>query len=154
MLSGHGTTLSVLGSPDHSRAARVKRRKRKGQKEKAKDDPKGLEERSLVMNKRKILIGGKKRTQLGGPKESKARRACQNGNDGYHKGWFYAVTRPAKVQGRSSSSKTNFQPLKGSKKKGYGKAWESDDWYSSQWPDESWTSAAQWFYTRAQLHGW
>ena len=29
------------------------------------------------MNKRKILNGGKKRAQFGGPKEGKARRACQ-----------------------------------------------------------------------------
>ena len=50
-------------------------RRRKGKKEKAKDDPKGLEEHSLVMNKRKILNGGKKKTRFGGPKERKARRA-------------------------------------------------------------------------------
>ena len=30
-----------------------------------------------MMNKRKILNGGKKKTQFGGPKERKAREACQ-----------------------------------------------------------------------------
>ena len=39
------------------------------EKENAKDDPKGPEEHCLVMNKRKILNGGKKKTQFGGPKE-------------------------------------------------------------------------------------
>ena len=48
-VSGHGTTLSV--PPDRSRAARRKE-KREREKEKAEDDPKGLEEHSVVMNKR------------------------------------------------------------------------------------------------------
>ena len=48
----------------------VKRRKGKG-KEKAKDDPKGPEEHSLVINKCKILSGGKKRTQFGGPEKER-----------------------------------------------------------------------------------
>ena len=74
--SGHGTTLSVTGSPDHSRAARWTEEKER-EKEKAKDDPTGSEEHSLVMNKREILNGGKKKTQPGGLKERKARRACQ-----------------------------------------------------------------------------
>ena len=47
------------------------------EKEKAEDDPNGPEEHSLVMSKRKILNGGKKRTQFGGPKERKARRAVK-----------------------------------------------------------------------------
>ena len=34
--------------------------------EKAKDDPKGPEEHSSVMNRRKILNDGKKKTQFGG----------------------------------------------------------------------------------------
>ena len=44
---------------------------------KARDDPKGPEEHSLTMNRYKIPIGSQKRTLLGGPKERKARKACQ-----------------------------------------------------------------------------
>ena len=58
------------------------------EKEKAKDDPKGPEQHSLVMNKCKILNGGKKKTQFGGPKERKARRACQKAMMGSFKGGF------------------------------------------------------------------
>ena len=43
----------------------VRRRKRK----RPRTIQKGPEEHSLVMDKRKILNGGKKRTQFGGPKE-------------------------------------------------------------------------------------
>ena len=52
---GHGTTLNVLGSPDHSRAAKEEEEKAK---EKVKDDPKGPEEHSLAMNMYKIPNGG------------------------------------------------------------------------------------------------
>ena len=52
-------------------------KKRKNAKEKVKGDPKGPEEHSPVMNKHKILNGGQRRTLLGGPKERKARKACQ-----------------------------------------------------------------------------
>ena len=45
-VSGRGTTLSVLGSPDHSRAARWNGEHER-EKEKVEDDPKGPEERSL-----------------------------------------------------------------------------------------------------------
>ena len=58
-VSGHGTTLSVPGSQDHSRAARYKEKK---EREKAEDNPEGPEKHSLVMSKRKIPNGGKKRT--------------------------------------------------------------------------------------------
>ena len=40
------------------------------------------------MNRYKIPNGGQKRTLLGGPKERKARKACQKGNDGFQKGGF------------------------------------------------------------------
>ena len=73
---GHETTLSVPGSPDHSRAARLKEEKER-KKEKAEDDPKGPEEHSLAKNKHKILKCGQKRTLLGGTKERKARKDCQ-----------------------------------------------------------------------------
>ena len=48
---GHGTTLSVLGTPKPFKGRQMKRRKR--EKEKAEDDPKGPEEHSLVVGKRK-----------------------------------------------------------------------------------------------------
>ena len=77
----------------------VKRRRGKGKGKKAKDDPKGPEEHALVMNKRKISNGGKKKTQFGGPKERKARRACQKAMMFFHMGGF----RPyqTKVQART-----------------------------------------------------
>ena len=40
------------------------------------------------MNKHKILNGGQWRTLLGGPKERKERKACQEENNGFHKGAF------------------------------------------------------------------
>ena len=64
------------------------KRKKEREKVRAKDDPEGPEEHSLVMNKHKILNGGKKRTQFGGPKEGKARKALSEGNDGFHMGGF------------------------------------------------------------------
>ena len=50
----------------------MNRRKGKG-----KGRSKRPEENSLEMNKYKIPNGGQKRTLLGGPKERKARKACQ-----------------------------------------------------------------------------
>ena len=95
-VSGHGTTLSVPGSPDHSRAAR-----RKEEKEKAEDDPKGPEEHSLMMSKRKIPNAGKKRTQFGGPKERKARRACRKVKMASIR-VVLALTSPTKEQARTT----------------------------------------------------
>ena len=78
-VSAHGTTMSMLGSPDHLR---------KRHREKMKANPKGPEEHFLAKNQHKILNGGQNRTLLGGSKERKARKACQKGNDGFRKGGF------------------------------------------------------------------
>ena len=63
----------------------MKRRKGKGEG-KGKGRSKRTGRASLVMNKRKILNGGEKRTKSGGPKERKARRAYQKASN--HKGGF------------------------------------------------------------------
>ena len=73
--------------------------RKKSEKEKAKDDPKGPEEHSLVMSNRKIPNGGKKRTQFGGPKERKARRACQKAMMA-SKRVVFALTSPTKEAGK------------------------------------------------------
>ena len=73
----------------------VKRRKGKGR-----DDPEGLDEHSLVMSKRKILNGGKKRSEFGGPKERKARMACQKAMMASTR-VVLALTSPTKVQART-----------------------------------------------------
>ena len=98
-VSGYGTTLSVLGRPDHSRAARRKEEKER-EKEKAKDDPKGPEEHPLAMNRYKIPNGSRKRTLLGGPKERKARRACRKAMMFFRR-VVVAFTSPTKVQART-----------------------------------------------------
>ena len=49
-VSGHGTTLSVLGSPDHSKAARWKEAKER-EKENTKVHQEEAEEPSLAKNK-------------------------------------------------------------------------------------------------------
>ena len=69
-------------------------------REKARDDPKALEEHSLVMSKRKILNGGKKSTEFGGPNERKATKACQKAMMASVRVVF-ALTRPTKVQART-----------------------------------------------------
>ena len=164
MFSGRGTTLSVFGSPDHSRAARCEEEKER-EKDKAKDDPQGPEEHSLVMNNRKILNGGKKRTQFGGPRERKARRACQKAMMASTR-VVLALTSPTKVQGKDfhqSKGRGKDQKREGKQGtyppsgfsasetpngEGYGQAWESDDWSASHWTDDSWTPHAGWFCTR------
>ena len=85
--------LTIQGPPGE-------KKKRKGRKVKAKEDTKGPEEHSL--NKRRTLNGGKKRTQFGGPKERKARRACQKTMIVFRRVVF-ALTNPTKVQARTFS---------------------------------------------------
>ena len=120
----------------------------------------------MVMNKHKILIGGQKRTLLGGPKDAKARKACQKAMMPF-KRVVFALTSHIKAQARiihRKKSKGKYQKVTGKKEahpqsglsaseapeeEGYGHAWESDDWSASHWPDESWTSAAGWFCTKA-----
>ena len=94
-VSGHGTTLSLSGIPDHSRAAR-----RREEKEKVKEDPKGPKEHSLAMNKHKILYGGQKRTLLGGPKERKARKACQKAMMAFRRVVFALTSQTKHNKGR------------------------------------------------------
>ena len=52
------------------------------------------------MNKRKILNGGKKRTQFGGPRERKAIRACQKAMMASIR-VVSALTSPTKAQART-----------------------------------------------------
>ena len=84
------------------------------------------------MNERKILNGGKKRTQFGGPKERKAKRTCQKAMTASKKVVF-ALTSPTKVQARIfTKNKGRRKDQKGKGKEGtlegYGQAWKSDDW--------------------------
>ena len=76
------------------------REEKKEEREKAKDDPKGPEEHSLTKNRHKIPNGGQKRALLGGPKERKARKACQKAMMVFRRVVF-ALTSPTKVQARS-----------------------------------------------------
>ena len=76
------------------------KKNRKGKRKRQRTIQKGPEEHSLVMNKLKILNGGKKRTQFGGPKERKARRACQKAMMASMRVVF-ALSSPTKVQART-----------------------------------------------------
>ena len=78
---------------------RVKGRIGKG-KGKGKVRFQGPEEHTLAKNNHTILIGGHKRTSLGGPKERKVRKASQ-GNDGFRKVAF-ALTSQIEAQARIS----------------------------------------------------
>ena len=97
-VSGHGTTLSVSGSPDHIRAASWKEEKER-EKESTKVYPKEAEEHSLAKNKHKIPKFGQKRTLLGGPQETKARKACQKAMMTIRRVVF-ALTTQTKAQAR------------------------------------------------------
>ena len=117
------------------------------------------------MNKRKILNGGKKRTQFGGPEERKARKACQKAMAVFRRVVF-AVTSPIIVQartfpkrkGRGKDQKgkskegtyhqSGFSASEAPNEEGSGQAWESDDWSASHWTDNCWTPDAGWFCTR------
>ena len=67
-VSGHGTTLSAFGSPDHSKGRQVKRRKGKG---------KGRSKRTgrafLGDEQAQDPVWWSEEDQFGGPKERKAR---------------------------------------------------------------------------------
>ena len=75
--SGHGDDTECAWQVQTIQGAARWKEEKEREKEKARDDPTGSEEHSLVMNKREILNGGKKKTQPSGPKERKARSACQ-----------------------------------------------------------------------------
>ena len=85
---GHGTTTSILGSPDRSKGRQVRRRKSKGKGKKAKEDSKELEEYSLVKNKHRTLNGGQKKIVLGGPKEREARKVSRKVMEAFRKVGF------------------------------------------------------------------
>ena len=111
-------------SQDHSRAA-----KRSEEKVKVKEDPKGPEERSLAMNKHKILNGGQKRTLLGGPKERKARKACHKAMMAFRKVGF-ALYQPDKgTKDQKGKGKEGACPQSGlsasetPNEEGYGHVW-------------------------------
>ena len=94
----------------------MKRRKGKGKAE-GKGYPKGPEEHSLAKNEHKILNGGQKRTLLGGPKERKARRACQKAILASRR----VVLRPYQPdKGRRQGLSPNHGQRKGPKRKRQG----------------------------------
>ena len=118
-----------------------------------------------MTNKRKILSGGKKRIQFGGPKDRKARRACQEAMMAPI--WVvFALASPTKVQARTFPKTKAVERIKKEKGKegtyhqsgfsasethneeGYGQAWESDDWSASHWTHDSMTPTAGWFCRR------
>ena len=164
-VTGHGTLLSVLAVQTIQRPPSEKEEKER-EKEKAKDDPKGPEEHSLVMSKRKVPNGGKKTTQFGGPRERKARRACQKAMLAAIEVVF-VLTSPTKEQARIMSRTKARDRTKKEKSKeetfpqsgfsapetpnaeGYGQAWESDDSSANQWTDDSWSPGAGWICTKS-----
>ena len=78
--------MSMSGSPDHSRAPDEEKNRERHRKRQGKIS-KGAEEHSVAMNKHKILNGGHKRTLPSGPKERKARKACQKAVVAFRR-WF------------------------------------------------------------------
>ena len=148
-VSGHGTTLSVPRSPDHSRAARWKEEKKR-EKEKARNDPKGPEEHSLAMNRYKIPNGGQKRTLPGGPKERKARndKWCRQGSSSPKKP--KAEERITKEEAKKAPFlNPDCRPQKDPMKKDTAAPGNWTIWSSNHWTDESWTPDAGWFFTKA-----
>ena len=91
-------------------------RRRKGKKEKARDDPKGPEEYSLAMNRYKITNGGQKRFLFGGPNERTARKPCQKAMMVFRRVVF-ALTSPTQVQARTFSKTKAEERIKKEKAK-------------------------------------
>ena len=86
-VSGHGTTLSLPGRPDHSRAAKVKRRKGKG-----KGQGKGRSKRTG-----RAFFGDERvqdpewwqeEDQVWWSNGKKGKKGLSKGNDGFQKGGF------------------------------------------------------------------
>ena len=115
------------------------------------------------MNKHKILYGGQKRTLLGGPKERKARKACQKAMMAFRRVVFALTSQTKHNKGRGKHHRgkdregtypqSGFSPSGTPNEEGYGHAWESDDWSGSHRTDNSWTSDTAWFCTMAHT-GW
>ena len=109
------------------------------------------------MIKHKILTCGPRRTLLGGPKERKARRACQKAVMAFtrvvlaltiHR--FLSQQRQGKGKGNDGQyPQSGLSATEAPDEEGYGHAWESDDWSPSQWLDDSWTPSAGWSCTRS-----
>ena len=120
----------------------------------------------MAKNKHKILECGQKRVLLGGPKDAKARKACQKPMLAF-RSVVFRPHQPDKGAGKDyiqNKRKGKSQKGKGKKEthpqsglsaseapeeEGYSHAWEYDDWSSSQWPGDSWTPAAAWYSTKA-----
>ena len=116
-----------------------------GDKKKRKGKRQQIGRAFFVMKKRKILNGGKKRTQFGGPKESKARRACQKAmlasarvcfrpyqpDKGASKDFLQNKGRGKDRKGKGKEGtfpQSRFSASETPDEEGYGQAWESDDW--------------------------
>ena len=136
------------------------KKKRRGNRKRQSTIQKDRKSIPVVMNKRKILNVGKKRTQFGGPKERKARKACQKAVMVF-RSVVFALTSLTKVQSRTftktkaeeriKQEKAKKEPMSASEtlsEAGYDRACESDDWSSSHWTDHSWTPDAGWFCTK------
>ena len=112
---GYGTTTSMLGSPDHSRAAKWEEKAKV--KEKAMVDSKENEEHSLVKSKHRTPNRGQKTMVLGGPKENEARKALRKAMNTFGKVVF--------VLTHQKMFKQWFQPAQrqrqGPKRKGQGR---------------------------------
>ena len=70
---GHGTTTSMVGSPESSKVAKLKEQKAK-EKVKGKGGFKRTGEVHLAKNKHRTLNGGQKKIVFGGPRIRKARK--------------------------------------------------------------------------------
>ena len=163
-VSGHGTTLSVSGSPDH-KGRQLKRRKGKG-----KGKHKGISWRSG-----RAFLGDKQAQdpEIWSEEDfawwstgNKGKKGLSKGNDGYQKGGFrpYHPDKGAgkdyhhnKGKGKDRKGKgkegtypqSRFSASETPNEKGYGHAWEWDDWSASHGTDDSWTSDTGWFCTKA-----
>ena len=161
---GHGTSTSILGSPDRLKAAKRGEQVAK-EKAQAKVDLKEPEEHSLVKHKHRTLKGGQKKIVLGGPKEREARKVSSKGDEGFQKGGFRTYQpekgasddfNPHKGRGKDqqANGKEGAYPHSGlsasetHSEEGYCHAWESDVRYFSLTDDVS-TSATGWSCSRA-----
>ena len=128
-VSGHGTTLSVPGSPDGS-----KRTGRAFFGDEQAQHPEWRQEEDLVW----------------WSKGKKGRKGLSKGNDGFHKGGdrSYQPDKGAskdfpKNKGRGkdpkgkgkegSDPRSGFSVSETPNEEGYGQAWESDDWSANGW---------------------
>ena len=150
-VSGPGTTLSVPGSPDQSRPPGEKKKKER-EKEKARDDPKGPEEHSLVMNKHKILNGGKKGTQFW-RSQRKTRRA-QKAMMVFRRVVFATSRTKAEERIKKEKAKKRTYPQSDSQPQKHPRRRIRPGLgirrlVCSHWTGDSWTQDAGWFCTKS-----